>query len=69
MASKRTCPKCGPARVIPISCGEPKPATVRAVDLRLLLIWGCVMHADLPRWVCISCEYLWAASTTVTRPR
>ena len=52
-----TCPSCGAARVVPIVYGEPKPATVRAAALELLLTWGCVMHSDLPRWACLACEH------------
>jgi len=59
MAVKRTCPNCGAARVVPIVYGEPKPATMRAAELGLLLTWGCLVYDELPRWACLACEHRW----------
>lgn len=59
MASRRTCPTCGASRVVPIAYGEPKPMTVRAAELELLVTWGCVVYDDLPRWACLACEHRW----------
>jgi len=57
--SRRKCPNCGAARVVPIVYGEPKPTTTRAAELGLLMTWGCLVYDELPRWACLECEQRW----------
>jgi len=45
--------------VVPISYGEPKPTTMLAAELGLLMTWGCLVYDDLPRWACLACEHRW----------
>lgn len=59
MTAVRTCLNCGAQRVVPIVYGEPKPATMRAAELGLLITWGCVLHDDLPQWACLACGHRW----------
>ncbi len=49
MAARRTGPRCGGARVVPIVYGMPVSATMRAAELGLLKTSGCLVYPALPR--------------------
>ena len=54
-----TCPKCQSTDIIPITYGTPPLSGARlqrAIDTRQIVLGGCFLCSDAPKWYCRSCE-------------
>lgn len=57
MASRK-CPNCGSNEVIPVIFGDPKPESIEGERRGEVLLLGCNIPLERPRWYCRDCEHL-----------
>ena len=53
------CPKCKSKKTIPISYGMPSRDMLKEDKAGRLLLGGCVMNFDNPKWHCKKCGHAW----------
>ena len=53
------CPKCGSEQVVPIGYGLPGPEMAAMADRGEIVLGGCVIEPDAPRWSCKACGWEW----------
>ena len=53
------CPSCGSPDRIPIAYGLPTQETVERADRGEVLLGGCLVHDEAPRWQCRACGTTW----------
>jgi len=58
LAAEPQCPKCGSTRVVQIQYGLPHftPELKEAVRRGEVVLGGCVISADSPKWACRDCK-------------
>jgi ribosomal protein L37AE/L43A len=65
MARKETrkkppCPKCGSTNVVPICYGFPTPEALKEQKQGKIVLGGCCIDRDIPKWHCNDCEHEWS---------
>jgi transposase-like protein len=59
MNAKPTCPECGSKHVVRIAYGYPGPEMMRDAERGRIVLGGCVIAADSPKWSCSDCRATW----------
>lgn len=49
------CPACDSARVVDIVYGYPGPELMEAAANKDVVLGGCCIDDDMPRWQCVEC--------------
>lgn len=55
----RLCPTCGSTEVDEVVYGYPGEELLEAVRQRRVVLGGCVVSPDSPRWSCAGCGLRW----------
>jgi hypothetical protein len=50
------CPKCGSRKIVPIAYGFPSGTTVEKGKRREIILGGCMIDLDSPRYGCLDCQ-------------
>jgi hypothetical protein len=50
------CPKCGSSKVVKIVYGEPSYEDSLEAEDRKIILGGCIITGNDPRWGCIDCQ-------------
>ena len=53
------CPQCQRNDTVPIMYGLPSHEGFEAAERGEVVIGGCVVEPDNPRWACPACEHRW----------
>jgi hypothetical protein len=53
------CPTCGSEQRIPIMYGKPGPGTIAQAERGEIVLGGCSIFDDSPRWQCRQCGTRW----------
>ncbi len=53
------CPFCGAARVVPVAYGMPSRDLLEQAEAGELVLGGCCLDAESPRWACLECQAQW----------
>jgi|GEM_PF-3343919 len=53
------CPKCGGEARVPVFYGYPDEGLTEEAELGLVILGGCLVTEDSPRWCCPLCKHAW----------
>ena len=56
---ERRCPSCNSEQVVPIVYGFPSPKLIEEADKGRVVLGGCVVDANNPKWKCKACKRKW----------
>jgi hypothetical protein len=55
----RLCPKCQSENVLDIMYGYPSNEAIKKRDRGEIVLGGCCIDRNNPRWACDRCNYRW----------
>ena len=59
MAKKLVCPKCGSRQAVEILYGYPSSEALEAAERGEIMLGGCCISLDDPKYCCKECDYSW----------
>lgn len=54
-----SCPSCGSRSVVRIAYGHPSEETQEAARRGVVVLGGCILAEDAPKWHCRRCKHSW----------